>query len=137
MSAQASVAKNPVPEDIRHLVVSYAGDMCLLANLDRQVWAIDVKSRSILSSFSCLIDIGTNRLAVSEDGCFCGAAAYQRHGVACHQTLDGSLIWRRKDLKKAQRLRFDPHDGSLVVCIEGRPCHVLDHSSPPQKSLDP
>ncbi len=76
MSAEASFGEGPVPDDIRDLAVSYAGDTCLMADLDDQVWAISVKTRSILSSFPCLMDIGRHRLAVSEDGRFCGVAAF-------------------------------------------------------------
>jgi len=111
---------------IRHLAASRDGSLLAAAEFESVVHLWDLNSLTRLRTFETTLDFGGSRLAVSPDGGLLAVGAYQRYGIATYRTLDGSELWRRKDLKKVQRVRFS-HDGCrLFCCFDSSACERLD-----------
>jgi hypothetical protein len=83
-----------------------------------QIWELESQTR--IAEFETTLDFGGTRLAISRDGKHCAVGAYHIHGVALYNTNDGTELWRRKDLKKVQKIRASV-DGQRLLCgFEGK-----------------
>jgi WD40 repeat protein len=113
---------------IRHLAASRDGSVLAAAEFESTVHLWDLETLAPLRTFETTLDFGGSRLAVSPDGGLIVVGSYESDGIAAYRSSDGSEMWRRKDLKKVQQLRFS-HDGRLVCCFDGSPCERLDPMS--------
>jgi WD40 repeat protein len=114
---------------IRHLAASRDGSVVAAAEFKSLVHLWDLNSLSWLRTFNTTLDFGGRRLAVSPDGSLVAAGAYRRHGIAVYRASDGSELWRRKDLKKVQRLEFSNDGRRLFCCFDDKACESLDSSN--------
>ena len=111
---------------IRHLAVSNLGLRFAAAEFEKTVSIWDLETCQKQFEFQTVLDFGGSRLGIDNDARRCIAGAYNVHGIACYETITGSLIWQRKDLKKVQRISLTPN-GSIAVCgFEEKPLHMLD-----------
>ena len=58
-------------------------------------------------------------LSLSRDSQTCFVGCYDVHGLAAYSTLDGSELWRRRDLKAVQRVDAFPFDDAVFCGREG------------------
>jgi len=65
-------------------------------------------------------DFGGHRLELDAKSRTLFTAAYYETGVAAYDFESGAVIWRRRDIKKAQRLTYDALDGVLYCFCERR-----------------
>jgi WD40 repeat protein len=114
---------------IRHLAASYDGDVLAAAEFEQIVHLWDLRSFSRLKTFETILDFGGKRLAVSRDGQTVIAGAYRVHGIAAYRASDGAELWRRKDLKKVQRIGFDRSCRQISCCFDSAACHMLETAS--------
>lgn len=116
------------PKHIHHVATSWAGDHVAVADPQGHVQVWNMRKAQRLSSFETTMDSGGRRLAINRLGTICFAGAYQRHGIAAYDTQTGEQRWRRKDLKKVQKLRASL-DGCRLFCgFENRDFLILDES---------
>lgn len=111
---------------IRHIATTFNGQLFATAEFERlvSIWRIDNGEQQI--SFQTILDFGGRRLAISPDSQLSAAGAYHIHGISVYRTLDGSLVWSRRDLKKVQWLKFDPIQEILFAGFDEKPLHILD-----------
>jgi WD40 repeat protein len=76
--------------------------------------------------FKSKFDFGGERLSYSESKSILVAGAYQRYGIACHNTLTGERLWHRNDLKGVQNITLSPEQNVVYCCFDDRPCQVLN-----------
>lgn len=111
---------------IRHIATSYDGPLVAAAEFERYVQIWDFESQTQVSEFETTLDFGGRRLAISPDGKHCAVGAYHVHGIALYSTNDGAELWRRKDLKKVQKIRASV-DGQRLWCgFEGKSFQPLN-----------
>jgi hypothetical protein len=111
---------------IRHLASSYESFLVAAGEFEHSVSIWDVERAEKTAEFETVLDFGGSRLLITDDGKFCVTAAYYIHGVACYSAADGTRIWQRKDLKKAQRLTPSRDGKSLFCGFSEGPCELLD-----------
>jgi hypothetical protein len=63
-------------------------------------------------------DFGGRRLAVDDRTRTLFSGAYFTTGIAAYGIETGTMLWHRRDLKKVQRLAFDPRDGVLYCAFD-------------------
>jgi len=114
---------------IRHIATTFDGKLFATAEFERNVSIWKVDNGELQISFQTHLDFGGRRLAISPDGQLCAVGGYHIHGVSVYRTLDGSLVWNRKDLKKIQWLEFDPTQNTLLAGFDEKPLHILDNKT--------
>jgi len=114
---------------ICQLATSWSGSVIAAGEFERTVHIWDVAADRRLATFPTVLDFGGRRLAITQDGRNCIAAAYHVEGIAAYATADGTEVWRRKDLKKAQTVRISLDDRRAYVCFDNRSCQVLNRET--------
>lgn len=116
-------------QHIRHISTSYDGNVIAAAEFEHHVQIWDLESQTQITSFETTLDFGGHRLAISPDGNSCAVGAYNVHGIALYDARNGTELWRRRDLKKVQRIR-PSYDGSRLFCgFEGKAFQPLNISN--------
>ena len=110
---------------IRQLAPSWSGPKAALAEEACTVHVCDIVAGTQLTTFNTVLDFGGRRLAITSDGKTVVAGAYYIEGIAGYSTADGTEIWRRKDLKKVQYIRFSLDDDKIYCGFEGKSFAVL------------
>jgi WD40 repeat protein len=111
---------------IHHIATTFDGKLFATAEFEKYVSIWNVDKGELQISFQTHLDFGGERLAISPDGQLCAAGAYHIHGISVYRTLDGSVLWSRRDLKKVNWLKFDPIQETLLAGFEDKPLHILD-----------
>ncbi|MCL2368358.1 MAG: hypothetical protein FWC72_05125 [Oscillospiraceae bacterium] len=111
---------------MRHIATSLKGSQFLTAEAERKVYCWNLDTFKRVSEFETILSFGGDRLAITEDGARCVAADYQKYGVSVYDTLTGSLIWQRTDIKRAQFVSFDPSNENLYIGSDEKPMTVID-----------
>ncbi|MEX0979156.1 MAG: hypothetical protein WDZ48_09905 [Pirellulales bacterium] len=119
-----------MPLRIHYIACPITGDdyfVTAAATEDITVWSLSEHRQ--VSHFKSVMDFGGQRLAIQPgDDARVFAGAYHRHGL-CAYTIQGELIWQRRDLKKVQRIAIGrytgPHLQLSVQCASG-PYHLLE-----------
>ena len=114
---------------MRHIATSTNGSYFLTAEFEKKVYCWDLETQAHISSFDTILSFGGAGLAISEDGAHCVAAAYERYGVSMYDILNGTVIWQRKDIKKAGPIKFDPSNEKLYISIDEKPMQVIDRNT--------
>ncbi len=113
---------------IRQIAASWSGPIIAAAEFQRRVETWDLDRGERIAAFDTTVEF-SGRLAISADGTRIVISAYERNGLACYSATDGTELWRRKDLKKVQVLRFS-RDDRLVLCAPApQPYQVLDRNT--------
>lgn len=113
---------------IRQIAASWAGRTIAAAEFQRRVETWDLDRGERIAEFDTTVEFA-GRLAVTADGTCIVASAYHKHGLACYSATNGQELWRRKDLKKVQVLRFSMDD-RLVLCKPyPQPYQILDRDT--------
>ena len=86
-----------------------------MAAFERRVAVWDLSTGTKVSEFDTVLSFGGRRLVISADGTRVVAGAYRRYGIECYDASSGALIWRRKDLKRVQRMTLS-HDDQRLHC---------------------
>jgi len=115
----------PLPP-VREIAAGYDSPIIAAVGVGDRVSVWDLSSSKKVSEFESSWDIGGQRLAVSDDGKLCAVGAYQRYGVTVFDALKGALLWRRKDLRKVQNLKFSRHRKAVLVGIDEGAFHIVD-----------
>ena len=114
---------------VRQLATSLSGPMVAAGEFEHRVHIWDVVGRKHRASIDTILDFGGHRLAITEDGLLCFAAAYHVEGIAAYSTVDGAVIWRRKELRKVQSIRPAVDGRRLFCAYDAKACHVLECES--------
>lgn len=114
------------PKPIRHIATTFDGELFATAEFEKSVYIQKIENGELQASFQTYLDFGGQRLAISPDGQLCAAGAYHIHGISVYCTIDGSVVWSRKDLKKVQWLEFDPTQKTLLAGFDEKPLNILD-----------
>lgn len=77
-----------------------------------------------MRDFSARYDPGGRRISVSRDGQSCFVGCYYEYGMAAYSAMDGTELWRRRDLKAVQRVSAFPFE-DLVFCGRKDSGHLL------------
>ncbi len=101
-------------KQLGELSTSYSGTK--VAAVSRSIMAIwDLESYSLVNTFPVLFEHGGYRIAISNDGSKVVVGTWREHGIGAYDTVSGSEIWRRKDLKRCHRL-IGSRDDLRVSC---------------------
>jgi outer membrane protein assembly factor BamB len=100
---------------VRHVVPSSTGRRVILAAFERDVVIHDLVDGSRSGVIKTTFDFGGRRLALSDEVDGLLAAAYQIRGLALYCAKSGREIWRRKDLKRIQKITLS-RDGLTAYC---------------------
>ncbi|SRR6266568_3113392 len=111
---------------ICHLAASREGGVLAAAEFEKLVHLYDLRTLERVRTLDTTHDFGGHRLAISGDGQTIIVGAYNIHGVAAYSGADGRELWRRKDLKKVQYIRFNTDDSRVFCCFDHRPCESLN-----------
>jgi len=114
---------------IRHFASSWSSSVIAAAEFEHTVHVWDVVTERHLATFATIMDFGGTRLAMTPDGRNCTAAAYHVEGIAGYVASDGTEVWRRKDLKKTQKLRVSRDGRRIYACFNNRSCQVLNRET--------
>jgi len=110
----------------RHAVSSSTGRRALLGAFKGSVVVRDLLTGACSQPVETTFDFGGNRLALSDELDGVVAAAYHVHGLAFYRCTNGREQWRRKDIKKVQRITLS-RDGLTAYCgREGSSLAVVD-----------
>lgn len=110
----------------RHAVSSSTGRRALLGAFKESVVVQDLLTGVCSAAVETTFDFGGDRLALSDELDGVVAAAYHVHGLALYGCTSGREQWRRKDLKKVQRITLS-RDGLTAYCgREGSSLEVVD-----------
>lgn len=69
--------------------------------------------------FPVRYDNGGRRLSFDRENQRCFVGCYNVHGLAAYSALDGTELWRRKDLKAVQRVDASPFEDTVFCGREG------------------
>lgn len=119
---------------IRHLACSYDGQIIAAAEFERFVQIWDLQAQRRLAAFGTTLDFGGTRFAISRNGKYCVAGAYNVQGIALYSTENGDELWRRKDLKKVQMIRISNDDQQILCGFEGKSFESLSLKTGQSKS---
>ncbi len=112
--------------DGRHVVSSSTGRRILFAAFKHSVLVGDVVRGTLSARLETTFDFGGRRLALSDELDAVLAAAYHVHGLALYSCNTGRELWRRRNIKKVQRIALSG-DGLAAYCgREGAPLAVVD-----------
>ncbi len=110
----------------RNVVASSTGNRVILGAWEHSAVVIDLTTGSASNKLETTFDAGGERLALSDELDALLAAAYHIHGLALYCCRTGREQWRRKDLKKVQRIALSA-DGLIAYCgREGAPLSAVD-----------
>jgi hypothetical protein len=109
---------------IYEVVTSWNGPLVIAGEFERTVHVFHLDSGKHNATFDTIFEFGGERIAITQDGRLCIAAAYNRFGIAAYDVRDGREVWRRKDLKGIQVVRISPDDRQ-VFCCDDKPCQLL------------
>lgn len=113
----------------RHAVSSSTGRRVLLGAFKHSVVVRDLLTGECSNTLETTFDFGGNRLALSDELDGVLAAAYHVHGLAFYCCTTGRERWRRKDVKKVQRIALS-RDGLTAYCgRQGASLAVVDLQS--------
>jgi hypothetical protein len=113
----------------RHIAVACDGDHVALGAFEEAVVVWSLVQHRLLSKMKTVLDFGGQRLAVClNPDPVVVAGAWERHGI-CGYSLDGTLLWQRKDLKKVQALVSARRGAAVAACFTDGPMRVLDTTS--------
>lgn len=87
--------------------------------IEARLTIYDLEAGQLKREFSVRYDNGGRRLSVSRDSQSCFVGCYNVHGLAAYSALDGSELWRRRDLKAVQRVDAFPFDDAVFCGREG------------------
>jgi outer membrane protein assembly factor BamB len=110
---------------IRQFASSLEGSIIAAAEFEHTVHIWSLARARHVSTFQSILDCGGNRLAISRNGKQFIAGAYYVEGIAAYSTSKGSLLWRRKDLKKPQFVRYSVDQRRVYCCFDKIPCQAL------------
>jgi len=113
---------------MRHIATSLNGSYFLTAEFKEKVYCWDIDTFKCISEFNTKLDFGGNRLAITEDGTHCIAAAYSRYGVSMYDVSNGSIVWQRKDIKKTQYVVLNPSNDKIYLGLEERSMIILNRN---------
>ena len=109
-----------------HVVSSSTGRRVLFAAFKHLLVVGDIAGGTRSATLETTFDFGGRRLALSDELDAALAAAYHVHGLALYSCSDGRELWRRKDLKKVQKITLS-RDGLTAYCgREGASLAVVD-----------
>lgn len=117
-------------EKIRQLAASDGSSLVVFGANERRVAVFDCDKLCMLASFDTVLDFGGRRLLIGEDGQTIICGAWERQVLAAYNSLSGTLLWQRKDLKKLQQLTSLPRSRSRCFAhFEYNASRILDINS--------
>lgn len=114
---------------MRHVASSENTSVFLTAEFERFVYTWDLYSFKLVSKFESVLDFGGKRLAISNDGKLCVAAAYNRKGICLYDVATGVAIWNRKDIKHTQAIKFSLNGDMIYVNIDDKYLLSIDSAT--------
>lgn len=112
---------------IRHLATSFSGSLVAAGEFEHTVHFWDIDEARNIAAIDTVLDFGGRRLAITNDGKQCVAAAYHAGGIASYSTTNSGLaVWHRADLKAAQAVKFSADGQRVICCFDNKPYEELD-----------
>lgn len=87
--------------------------------IEAQLSIYDLAAGRLRGEFPVRFDSGGRRLSLSRDSQSCFVGCYDVHGLAAYSALDGSELWRRRDLKAVQCVDALPFKDAVYCGREG------------------
>ena len=114
---------------MRHIASSDNSSAFLTAEFDNYVYAWDICSFTSISKFETVLEYGGDRLAISDSGRFCVAAAYNSEGICMYEIATGSIIWCRKDINNIQMVKYGVDGDVLFIGADEKYLTILDSTT--------
>lgn len=114
---------------IEIITASRAGDYIACGEAERVVHVFDARLQKKVRTFDSTLDFGGGRLAIDGAGRFCAVGNYEREGVALYSLVSGKEIWRRREFRKVQHVRFLDLDSKIICSHEDGPLAILDRAT--------
>lgn len=113
-------------EWIRHIACPLeSDDLFATAESEKKVSVWSLKHQRKISEFNTGLDDGGRRLSLIDGECpLLIVGAYHRHGL-CAYTLDGTLLWQRKDLKRVQQVESSTACRLVTAGLDSRALQVV------------
>src|SRR5262245_26751931 len=108
-----------------HAVASSTGRRALLGAFKHSVVIRNLQTGTCSNILETTFDAGGDRLALSDELDGVLAAAYHVHGLAFYDSETRRERWRRKDIKKVQRITLS-RDGLTAFCGREGPLAAID-----------
>lgn len=108
------------------VVASSTGRRVLFGGVEGVVATYDLAGGALHLPYKTIFDSGIRRLALSDEIDGVVAAAYHVHGMALYSARSGAELWRRRDIKKVQRISLS-REGLAAYCGRERgPLAIVD-----------
>jgi hypothetical protein len=113
---------------IRQLVSAIGAPRIAAAYFEHTVQIWDVRAAKRLAQFDTVYDFGGSRITLDAAGDHCITAAWTKGtkgGVACYESLSGSVIWHRTDIRHAQSVKFSRRGKCIWCTVQDGAAHRL------------
>lgn len=114
---------------IRHLSTTFGDHTFAAAEFENRIHIYRLGNSSPERVIYSHLDGGGYRMQIVPRKGIVVAGAYHVHGIEGFCLKTGRRLWQRKDLKKLQKLRWNPKDNSVSCFFEDRAGVVLDAST--------
>lgn len=111
---------------IRCIATTWDGVWAAVATFEQHVAVWDLFEGRKVAEFDTIMDAGGRRLAVTADGRYVIAGAFNNHGVAAYDASNGRLLWQRKGLREVQYLTVLHDDKRVFAGLESRAGQLLN-----------
>jgi hypothetical protein len=105
---------------ISEIAISSENSLIALSNSEGKIYVWDIKNNKEICQFNSTFGFGGKRLAITSDGKYVTTGSYGRKGLALYNSIDGSIVWKRKDLSKIQTVKITPDDKYIFVSIDNK-----------------
>jgi WD40 repeat protein len=105
---------------ISEIAISSENSLIALSNSEGKIYVWDIKNNKEICQFNSTFGFGGKRLAITNDGKYVATGSWGRKGLALYNSIDGSIVWKRKDLSKIQTVKITPNDKYIFVSIDNR-----------------
>jgi len=114
---------------MRNIATSQKGSVFLTTEYAvEKVYCWDIDSYEHISDLDMppFNSTGGVCFAITDDGTHCIAATYYRYGISMYDIFTGTVIWQRKDIKKAHFLSLDPSNDKVFIGFDGGSMKVVN-----------
>ena len=101
---------------IRHLSSISTSTVFAAAEFEQKVHLFEKGKQTIQRSIDTHLDFGGNRIQIIPEKNILITGAYNRFGLEAYNLATGDLVWKRKDLRKLQSVRYRPA-ASVISCF--------------------
>lgn len=117
-------------EKIRAICTTFSGDLFAVSEWEKYVQIWDIENGFIRKIETDIVSGMTNAISISADGIQLVIAGYDHKTVTLFNTVDGTIIWQRNDIKKPSKAIILDHYPQLIyVNTESQGSFFLDRKT--------